>query len=356
MKNFATNTISANTANALEAGIDIAKRVHQIHAHDKETGELIRLQLNTEELYAFFDGRPRSHIALEACGGSQYIARRFLAMGHDVELLHPKAVKPFVQGGKSDKNDAAGIYAAMRQPHVTRVGIKSIETQNISSMLTIREGVVKEKVIHINRVHGILLEYGIVVSKGKKFTQEAEKALETLGERCGQNAFLLQEIQDEIQAVRDCIKRLNRLENALEKMLEGNEMAQLFMTVPYVSTITAAAIVSSMPNPRAFRNARAYAASLGLVPGHTGSGGKIIPLGITKRGDKLLRKLLVQVAISFSYHVREEERPSYFTRLLKKPKLLGYVAIAAHLARSLWAMAMKKEAFKYDIALTMKKA
>ena len=144
-------------------------------------------------------------------------------MGHDVELLHPKAVKPFVQGGKSDKNDAAGIYAAMRQPHVTRVGIKSIETQNISTMLTIREGVVKEKVIHINRVHGILLEYGIVVSKGKKFTQEAEKALETLGERCGQNAFLLQEIQDEIQAVRDCIKRLNRLENALEKMLEGND-------------------------------------------------------------------------------------------------------------------------------------
>ncbi len=113
MKHSAINPISANTAHAVEAGIDIAKRVHQIHAVDKDTGELIRLQLNTEELYEFFDARPKSHIALEACGGSQHIARKFRDMGHDVELLHPKAVKPFVQGGKSDKNDAAGIFAAM---------------------------------------------------------------------------------------------------------------------------------------------------------------------------------------------------------------------------------------------------
>ncbi len=355
MKNCATNPISANTAHSLEAGIDIAKKVHQIHAVDKDSGELIRLQLNTEELYAFFDGRPRSHIALEACGGSQYIARKFRAMGHNVELLHPKAVKPFVQGGKSDKNDAAGIFAAMQQKHVTRIGIKSIETQNISTMLTIRDGVVKEKVAHINRVHGLLLEYGIVVSKGKKFTCDAEEALETLEERCGQNAFLLQEIGDEIQVVRDCIKRLDRIQKALSEMIKENELAQIFMTMPFVSTVTAAAVVDSMPDPRAFRNARAYAASLGLVPGHTGSGGKTITLGITKRGDKRLRKLLVQVAISFSRRVRKEERPNYFTRLLKKPKLLGYVALAAHLSRSLWAMAIKKEAFKYNANLTLQK-
>lgn len=355
MKNSATNPISANTAHALVAGIDIAKKVHQIHAVEQDSGELIRLQLKTDELYAFFDGRPKSHIALEACGGSQYIARRLIAMGHFVELLHPKAVKPFVQGGKSDKNDAAGIFAAMQQSHVTRVGIKSIETQNISTMLTLRDGVVKEKVAHINRTHGLLQEYGIVVSKGKKFTREAEKALETLGERCGQNAFLLQEMKDEIQAVRNCEQRLERIQKALNGMLKENEYAKIFMTMPYVSTVTAAAIVDSMPDPGTFRNARAYAASLGLVPGHTGSGGKTITLGITKRGDKRLRKLLVQVAISFAHRVKKEEHPSYFARLLRKPKLLGYVALAAHLSRSLWAMAMKKEAFKYDANLALQK-
>lgn len=344
MSNFAINP---NTSHALTVGIDIAKRVHQLHGVDQETGEVFSTQLKSAELFEFFRGRPACHIAMEGCGGSQYLAREFQSMGHIVELLHPKAVKPFVQGCKSDKNDAAGIYAAMQQPHVTRVGIKSVDIQNIATLLTIREGVVKDKTSHINRVHGLFLEYGIALTKGRMFVDNVFQAMSEFETHCGNNASVIDELHREIQVIQECVERIKEIEKALDELVKNTKHGKRFMTIPGIKTVTAAAVVVAIPDPNAFRNGRAFASRVGLVPGFTGSGGKLVMLGITKRGDKRLRKLLVQAAITFANRTKKEKQPKYFERLLtEKPNMVAYVAIAAHLARSLWAMAKREEDFK----------
>ena len=140
---------------------------------------------------------------------------------------------------------------------------------------------------------------------------------------------------------------IKEIEKALDEQVKNTRHGKRFMTIPGIKTVTAAAVVVAMPDPNTFRNGRAFASRVGLVPGFTGSGGKLVMLGITKRGDKRLRKLLVQAAITFANRTKKEKQPKYFERLLtEKPNMVAYVAIAAHLARSLWAMAKRGEDFK----------
>lgn len=217
-------------------GIEIAKRVFQLHWVDRETGEIVSLQLKREKFLEHFANRQSCLIGMEACGGAQHWARKLTAMGHQVKLLPGKAVKGFVTGNKNDRQDARAIWTAVQQPHVKAVAIKTEEQQAIVALHRMRSQLVKFRTAQINGLRGLLTEYGEVMPQGKA------------GVRKG------------------IVDALARLADRLPAMVIDTLREQW-------------ARIEKMDQP-------------GLVPRQVGTGGRIKLLGISKRGDTYLRTLL----------------------------------------------------------------
>lgn len=328
-------------------GIDIAKNVFQVHGIDFKNGELITKTLKRDQVFEFFANMDTALIGIEACGTSQYWARELTKLGHVVRLLHPKAVKAFLQGSKSDANDAYAIFCAVQSPDIREVSVKDIELQSLDSLRVLRAGVVKEQTAAINRFRMMLAEYGQVMPKSvKAFFREASKTLVALEGVI--NGVTYHALVEELQCIRDREEKIKTYDRRIHEVVENNQLAKLLKTMPGVGDLIACAMAVALADPGVFKSGRDFAAFLGLVPGHTGSGGKIIMLGITKRGDRSLRSLLINGAMSV---LRQKHKPDFVERLLKKakPKKVIAVAVAARMARALWAMASRKEAYKAKV-------
>lgn len=317
-------------------GVDIAKRVFQLHWVDQETGEIVSLQFKREKFLEHFANRTPCRVGMEACGGSQHWARKLVAMGHEVSLLPSKAVKPFVTGNKNDRQDARAIWTATQQPHVKRVAVKTEEQQAILALHRMRSGLVKFRTAQINALRGLLTEYGEVMPQGKAALRRGiAAALARLEDRLP--AIVIDTLREQWARIDKLDEEIAAIEQRLKLWLKEDESCRRIAQIPGVGPLTATAAVAIMGEARAFKSGREFAAFAGLVPRQTGTGGRVKLLGISKRGDTYLRTLLIHGARSVLTHAKDPG--PWITELRRRrPLNVAVVALANKMARTIWAM------------------
>ena len=328
-------------------GIDIAKQSFQLHGVDQGGHVVLKQKLSRTKLTSFIANLPPCVIGMEACGGANHWFRVFTQMGHTVHLMAPQFVKPFVKSNKNDAADAEAICEAVQRPSMRFVSPKSIEQQDIQSIHRIREQLKTRLTAQSNQIRGLLLEYGIVIPKGIRhlMKQVPEIIADTENDLTPIFRELLHELHDEANHLEE---RIISLEKKLSLISKQNQDCQLLMTIPGVGLLTTTALLAAIGDPSVFRNGRELAAWLGLVPRQFSTGGKPTLFGISKRGDKYLRALLVHggrsvVRIS-DKHV--DGRSQWITRLCqRRGENISAVAVANKNARTAWAMLTKKRSY-----------
>ena len=330
--------------NKTVVGVDTAKRVFQLHWVDMETGEIVDLRLMRAKFLEHFANRAPCLVAMEACGGSQHWARRIRDLGHEVRLLPAKMVRPFVGGNKNDAHDARAIWTAVQQPGVKTVAIKSEEQQAILALHRMRQQLVKFRTAQINGLRGLLTEYGEVMPKGRAgMRRDIPAALERVSERLP--AMVIETLREQWARVAELDKEIDVIERRIKLWHRGNAASQQIAEIPGVGVLSATAVVAAMGDPAAFRSGREFAAWLGLVPRHSGTGGRVRMLGISKRGDRYLRTLLIHGARAVL--TRSKAPPEWALRLAeRRPANVVAVAIANKTARTIWALLAHDRAYQ----------
>ena len=276
-------------------GIDLAKRVFQLHGVDAAGREVLRKKLSRGELLRFIVKLKPCLIAMEACGSSHYWGRELRKHGHQIKLIPAQYVKPFVRTNKSDANDAEAIVEAALRPNIRSIPIKEFEHQDMQCLHRARERLIKQKVALINQIRGFFQEYGVLTpdSRHKMITGLAELIEKSDSKLSPMIREILLDLREELKAVMD---RIEKMEKKIEQLFKQNEVCQLLETIPGVGLLTATAVYAAVPDAGQFKNGRHFSASIGLVPRQYSTGGKSNLLGISKRGDRYLRKLIVHGA------------------------------------------------------------
>jgi transposase len=316
-------------------GVDIAKNVIQLHYIDAETGEIVNKPVKRTAFLEHFANRSACLIGMEACGGSQHWARKLTAMGHQVKLMPAKFVKAFVMGNKNDAADARAIWMAAQQPGKS-VAVKTETQQAVLGLHRMREQLVKFRTMQINSLRGLLTEYGEVMGKGRAALDKAvPDVLERLVGRLPM--ILIDTLHEQWSGLADLDRQIAEIERRLQAWLKGDKACRAIAAIPGVGLLTATAAIATMGDAKTFRSGREFAAWIGLVPRQTGSGGKVQLLGISKRGDTYLRKLLIHGARSVLFHTKE---PGPWLEQIRKrrPMNVAVVAQANKMARTIWAI------------------
>jgi transposase len=321
-------------------GIDIAKRVFHAVGMDERGKIVLRKRLSRHDLIPFLAKLPPVRIGMEACGGAHYWARRFRAHGHEVKLMAPQFVKPFVKSNKNDMRDAEAIAEAVTRPTMRFVPIKEVDQQDIQALHRVRERLIGARPALVNEVHGLMHEYGIVIPKGvAKFRQAVVDKLESeKGKLTALSQELFWKLVEEFVALE---KQLAYYQEKLEALATTHPECQRLMTIPGIGPITATALVAAVGDMGVFNNGRQFAAWLGLVPRQHSTGGQTRLLGISKRGDSYVRKLLIHGARATLRWVKRktDDRSRWMRGLLERR---GWnrtaVAVANKNARIVWAL------------------
>jgi transposase len=329
-------------------GIDTAKSVFAVHGVD-EAGkvQLRQPKVARSKLNALIASLPPCTIGLEACTGAHHWARQFQAHGHCVRLMAPKLVSPYRMSGKRGKNDAADAAAtceAVGRANMRFVPVKSVEQQSRLMVHRARQGFVTARTATINRIRGLLAEFGVVLPlKAEVVRRQAAAELENLP------GYANLVIGDLLSEVHHLDERIKQYDVHIRAMARQCTTAQQLMRLMGVGEVTATAIVASVGNASEFHSARQFAAWLGLVPGQYSSGGKTRLGGITKAGDAYLRGLLV-IGARAVLNAAKGKTDSLSRWAVQLEQRRGYwkavVAIAAKNARMAWAALTKGEAFK----------
>ena len=325
-------------------GLDIAKLVFQMHTVDMVTGEIANVQIKRAKVLEHFANRAPCVIGIEACGGAHHWARELRALGHEVRLLHAKAVRPFVSGNKTDATDARAIWLAVQQPGTKFVGVKSLDQQATLTLHRQRELLVKIRIMQTNALRGLLYEFGAVFAKGTKtMLSEVEAALEALSSRLPQ--MVADSLREQVQRIHKLAEDIAAIEKRLALQLREDDDMRRIAEIPGVGVLTATAAIATMGDPRAFRSAREFCAWLGLVPNQWGTGGRVRLQGISKRGDTYVRTLLIHGARSVLMHAKEPG-PWLEQIQIRRPANVVAVAQAAKMARTIWAVTARQQAYQ----------
>lgn len=274
-------------------GIDLAKNIFHVHGCDKNGKEIFKKKLSRGKVLNCIANQPKCLIGIEACGGAHYWGREIAKLGHDVRIMSPQFVKPYVKTNKNDYKDAEAICEAVSRPSMRFVPIKTIEQQDVLSIHRIRERMVKNRTALANEIRGLLHEFGIIVPQGiNKIISHLNDALEgdSLSEMAKESFRMLREEFHEND------KRILNIETRFKQIAKNNEAHKKIMEIPGIGLIGATALIASIGNGANFKNGRQLSAWLGLVPKQHSSGGKERLLGISKRGDVYLRNLLIHGA------------------------------------------------------------
>jgi len=274
-------------------GIDLAKNVFSLHGVDGAGRTMLRRRLRRDQLERVVAGLSPCVIGMEACSGAHEWARRFQRHGHTVRLMAPKFVIPYRKSGKNDGNDAEAICEAVGRPSMRFVPVKSAEQQALLALHRVRQGFVVERTAAINRLRGLMAEFGVVLPlRSVTVRRQAAQASEGLPELARRMVAKL------LEQLRLLDQRIDAYDRELAAQARLSEAAQRLMKIRGIGATTALAIVATVGNAREFDNGRQFAAWLGLVPGQHSTAGRARLGRITKRGDAYLRNLLVQGARS----------------------------------------------------------
>jgi transposase len=317
-------------------GLDLAKRVFQLHWVDMETGEICRRQLKRSEVLEFFANREAGVVAMEACGSAHYWARKLAALGHEVKLIAAQFVRPFVKSNKTDAADAQAIWEAAQRPGMKFVAVKSEGQQAVLTLHRMRAQLVKMRTMQINQLRGLLYEFGANLPAGRqrgmaRIPEELAKLEQTLP------AMVIETVRCEVKRIEGLDQDIAEIEKKLSAWKKEDAASKKLMEIPGVGLLTATAVVATIGDARAFKSGREFAAFLGLVPRQSGTGGRVKLLGISKRGDVYLRTLLIHGARAVITH--QKERGPWLDKLLaRRPFNAAAVALANKMARTIWAL------------------
>lgn len=330
-------------------GIDLAKNVFQIHGIDGLEKIVVRKQLKRHQMLEYFHLQAPMLIGMEACGSAHHWARTLTNMGHTVKLMAPQHVKPYVKTNKSDRNDAQAICEAVSRPTMRFVPSKTIEQQDMQAIHRVRERLVHARTALTNEIRGLLAEYGIII--GKVGVASVRTALPVLLED-GSNglSFKLREILHDLSAeLMDLERSIKRYDDKIKLHGEEDKRVRRLMQIDGVGPITASAIVTAVGDARQFKNGREMAAWLGIVPRQHSTGGKDKLGGISKRGDKRLRTLVIHGARSvIKMSEKKTDRRSVWVNALvaRRNKNIATVALGNKNARIMWAMLARDEDYQ----------
>lgn len=334
--------------NITTIGLDIAKHVFQVHGVDAAGKTVLRKQLKRVQVLAFFANLPPCLVGLEACAGAHYWAREFIKLGHDARLISPQFVKPYVKGNKNDANDAEAICEAAGRPNMRFVPVKSIEQQDIQALHRVRSGFVKERTAAVNRLRGLLSEYGIVIGQG--LAQVRQRLPEILED--GENGLTMaarQLFADLHRQILELDQQVSAYGEKIQMLYRASDVCRKLGAVPGIGPITATALVASLGDGKAFETARQVPAWLGLVPKQDSSGGKPKLLGISKRGDTYLRTLLIHGAraVVKAAAKKDDTQSRWINALVKRRNAnIAAVAVANKNARIVWALLTRGESYR----------
>ena len=333
-------------------GLDLAKNIFQVHGITADGTVAFNRPVRRVQLLKFFEKQPACLVGIEACGSAHHWARELTRLGHDVRLIAPNYVKPYVKRGKSDAADAEAICEAVTRPTMRFVPIKSVDQQRVLSQHRVRELLIRQRTQLSNVIRGLLNEFGYIVSKGLRYIRAfAEKM------RAGEAPELPSTAQHVISELCDQImeldQRLKSIEKQIFKEARKDERVQLLETIPGIGPVNASAIVATIGSGEQFKNGRDFAAWIGLTPLNKSSGGKESLGRISKMGNQYLRKLLVagmtaRVSAAKAYPDRVD--PWTKALLERKPVRLATVAMANKAARIAWAVLSQKEPFRQPVA------
>jgi transposase len=321
-------------------GLDLAKQVFQVHGADEEGNAVLRKQLRRGAVLEFFAKLSPCRVGMEACGGAHYWAREIAALGHEVKLMPPAYVKPYVKRGKNDAADAEAICEAVRRPSMRFVPIKSAEQQANALIYKTRELLVRQRTQLVNALRAHLSEFGIVAARGLGKLAELRAVVHDDNDaRLPQAVRLgLGELVGQIEALD---KRIARLEREIVSQLRAHEAGRRLSTVPGVGPITAGALLAMIPDPSGFRSARHFAAWLGFTPRQNSSGGKQRLGSISKQGNRFLRSLLIVGAANVLKRTSKPLSPWLAALRQRRPFKVTAVALAHKMARIVWALMVK---------------
>jgi len=330
-------------------GLDLAKHVFQVHAIDADGKAIVRKAFRRSQLAPFFAALPPCLIGIEACGTAHYWARQLSEMGHEVRLMPPAYVKPYVKRGKNDANDAEAICEAVTRPTMRFVPIKSVEQQAALAMHRARALLVRQRTQLVNAIRGLLAEFGVEIASG---VEQALKLAQRFvdGEAIDATAAASGVISLLSQQALDVQAKIGVLEREILIWHRGNETSLRLATAPGIGPIVASAIVASVGDPGQFSSGRQFAAWLGLTPRIASTGGKERLGRVTKMGDKYLRRLLFLGMMSIVRRAKQkpEAHPHAARLLARKPTRLAAVAMANKTARVIWAMMARSEDYRCD--------
>lgn len=339
-------------------GIDLAKNHYQVHGLDKNQKAVFTKSFSRKKLIEFLVNLKPCKIGMEACGGSNYLALLFTEFGHDVKLIAPQYVKPFVKGNKNDQADAEAICIAMLRPEMRFVAIKRSYHQDIQSIHRIRSRLVKNKTALMNEIRGLLTEQGTQIKKGVKHLKAMIHHLFESPEPqvTPMTLWYLGDLRTELSQIEE---QLERYQRKLETIQKENPECQKLSELRGIGTVCSTILAVALADPDIFTKGRHFSAWVGLVPRHSGTGGRNINLGISKRGDRYIRSNLIQGSRTVvnsvlrkvkGHHVLDPLDNWLYKIYLKHGYNKAAVAMANKNARIAWAVIKTGKTFDVEKA------
>jgi transposase len=329
-------------------GLDIAKNVFQVHGVDGKGGVTVRRQLRRADVLQFFGSIPVCLVGIEACATSHYWARQIGALGHKVRLLPPAHVKPYVKRGKkNDAADAAAICEAVTRPHMRSVPVKTEVQQAVLLLHRARDLLVRQRTMLILALRSHLAEFGTIAGQGRGNFVKLRAQIASMDSLPELARSALQLIAAQID---DADAKIDALEREIVARHRHDEASRRLATIPGIGPIIASALAASVPDASTFKSGRQFAAWLGLVPRQNSTGGKERLGGITKAGDRYLRRLLVVGATGLIRYKRKTIPGGieWVEKLLaRKPVRVVTVALANKMARIAWAILRRGEIYRH---------
>jgi transposase len=326
--------------------IDLAKNVFQACGVNEHIQPQFNKKLKRNEVLDFMRQQQPTRVVMEACYSSHYWGRELTKLGHDVKLIPAQHVTPFVRGNKNDHNDAFAIAEASQRAHIRFVPIKSEHQQEISCLHRIRERLIKGKTAVSNQMRGLLSEFGVVFPCGHAALLVGVGGVIDNAQYSDRLQDMMTDMLDEYKTIR---LRLKGIEQQLREFADSSESGRILLSIPGIGIINASAFLAAIDKGQAFNNPKEFAVWLGLTPKLHASGNVSKMGGITKRGDRYLRKQLVHGARALVSRAEKSNDPlSVWAMKLRVSKPFNQVAVAvAHrLARLIWILLSRQERYQ----------